>query len=650
MNFFEQQDLARSNTTRLVILLCLAIICLIAATTALFAFVMYFLQTGNSNLHVQPQDLGFWQSLGTLISWETTGGIALIVICIVLMGSLFKYSQLSQGGRTVAESLGGKLINTSHQDSDEKKILNIVEEIAIASGIPVPPVYLLEDSAINAFAAGNNPQDAVIGVTRGCIQQLNRDQLQGVVAHEFSHIFHGDMRLNMRLVALLHGILILGLIGHFLMRHASYQRMSRSSKNNSGAIFLGAGIGLMVIGYAGTFFGNLIKAAVSRQREFLADASAVQYTRNPEGIGGALKKIGGYPVGSKLHATQSAEFSHMYFSQGISSSFNALMATHPPLGDRIRRIEPNWDGEYLLASGKQQTHNFSSEQAQGFTGNSESAHRATSVTEHQVQDAINHIGQPNTQHTLAAQLKLQTLPASLYRDSHNSLSACGIIFGLLLDKKSTLYKQQWTSLQQYYNHQDLTTLKTTVMDASKTLPSSRLMLIELCLPALKELSPSQAKIFLLAVDQLIQVGQGINLMKWSLRSIIKHHIKPAQIRRNTQNLRQQRNACQILLSFLAHADDATNHEAIQRAFHQAISSLRLGNLTLLPRNKLDFNDLESALNSLKRTKPLQKPQLLKAMLLCIEDDDKVTLAEAELFRAIAGGLDCPIPPFTAPNT
>ena len=215
------------------------------------------------------------------MSWEMFAGISVIVCVVILLGSLYKYIQLSGGGRSVAESMGGRLINSQTKDADERKILNVVEEMAIASGTPVPPVYLLEDDAINAFAAGHTPQDAVIGITRGCIKLLKRDELQGVVAHEFSHIFHGDMKINMRLVALLNGILLLGLMGHFLVRSTTHGAAFRSKNKSSPAAILGLGVGLIVIGYTGTFFGNLIKAAVSRQREFLADASAVKFTRNP---------------------------------------------------------------------------------------------------------------------------------------------------------------------------------------------------------------------------------------------------------------------------------------------------------------------------------------------------------------------------------
>jgi len=316
MNFFEQQDIARRNTRWLVLLFALAVIALITITAFLFAGMFAWLDGGHSPYDYDAQPISFGERFINNLDWRMTGSIALLVCSVVAGSSLFKFFQLRGGGRVVAESMGGQRINSQTTNADERKILNIVEEMAIASGTPVPPVYLLEDDAINAFAAGHSPSNAVIGVTRGCIRLLNRDELQGVVAHEFSHIFHGDMRLNMRLVAILHGILIIGLIGQFLLNSARYRMAFRSSKDNSPLLIFGMGIGLLIIGYAGTFFGNMIKAAVSRQREFLADASAVQFTRNPSGIAGALKKIRHHAYGSRLDNAHAAEFSHMYFSEG----------------------------------------------------------------------------------------------------------------------------------------------------------------------------------------------------------------------------------------------------------------------------------------------------------------------------------------------
>ena len=311
MDFFQSQDTARRNTTRLIVFFALAVICLIVITNLLVMVLFGFLQTGEEGVTLEV--------IAAQFDWEVFFIIGALVTLVILGGSVYKTLALSGGGTTVAESLGGRLISHNTTDLHERKVLNVVEEMAIASGTPVPPVYLMDDEqGINAFAAGYTPSDAVIGVTRGTIAYLSREELQGVIAHEFSHILHGDMRLNIRLIGVLHGILLIGLIGYYILRS-----VRGGSSKNAGPI-LGLGLGLLVIGYAGTFFGNLIKASVSRQREFLADASAVQFTRNKQGIAGALKKIGGHSYGSVLDTPEAPSMSHAYFSTGVSSFLQSM--------------------------------------------------------------------------------------------------------------------------------------------------------------------------------------------------------------------------------------------------------------------------------------------------------------------------------------
>ena len=298
-NFFAQQDLARRNTRILVVLFTLAVLLLLLLTNIIALVSLGFIDPSFLSSSLD------WQTL----PWHLVGWVSIAVLAAVTIAVLFKWQQLRAGGKVVAESLGGIRLLPDSQDPLQRRLLNVVEEMALAANLPVPPVYLLPERGINAFAAGYSPADAVIGVTQGCLEQLSRDELQGVIAHEFSHIFHGDMRLNMRLVALLYGILVIGLIGEFLLRSSRASSMVRSSRDKSPGGIMLVGLGLLIIGYTGTFFGNLIKAAVSRQREFLADASAVQFTRNPDGIAGALKKIGAssqvgliprvYPTGNK---------------------------------------------------------------------------------------------------------------------------------------------------------------------------------------------------------------------------------------------------------------------------------------------------------------------------------------------------------------
>lgn len=639
MNFFEHQDRARRKTNHLILLLILAVLCLVAITTLLFAAFVYFTQEHGAVGEISP---GIWQGILHALSLQTFLWIALTVSSVVLIGSLFRFFQLRAGGKAIAEAMGGRLLAGSTTDANERKILNVVEEMAIASGAAVPPVYLIEDDAINAFAAGYHPQDAVIGITRGCIHTLNRDELQGVIAHEFSHIYHGDMRINMRLISLLHGILVIGLVGEFLIRAASNRGARRSSKDNSPVAILALGLGLLVIGYSGIFFGNLIKAAVSRQREFLADASAVQFTRNPEGIAGALKKIGGSSHGSQLQNEHAAEFSHMYFGQGVKSLFN-LMATHPPLEERIKRIQPGWNGEFAQATYIRSKTSDDETGAMGFNAGAGVVNSAAANALIDIDATLNQIAQPTLPQVEYARERLAEIPARLKEAAQIPFSARGIIFGLLLDRQSDLRNQQLALLNQHLSPEDANDLIPVINDAADIDASLRLPLIELCLSPLKQLSADQQHEFVKCLQLLVNADNKVSLMEWAVYRIVLHntiiHNKPTRDR----NLRDLQNECQLLLSLLAYAG-ATSETKAQAAFAQAQAILNFPTLKLLPRTYIKLTDADAALERLNLTKPLQKPQLLKALSQCILQDGKVTVPEAELFRAIADSLDCPIPP------
>jgi len=638
MNFFEHQDRARRNTNHLIILLILAVLFLVAITTLLFAAFTYFSQEHYSA--DSGETVGLWQGIINALSLETFIWIALGVSSVVALGSLFRFFQLRAGGKAIAEAMGGRLLSGNTVDADERKILNVVEEMAIASGAAVPPVYLIEDDAINAFAAGYHPQDAVIGITRGCIHVLSRDELQGVIAHEFSHIFHGDMRINMRLISLLHGILVIGLIGEFLIRSAGNRNMRRSSKDNSPAAIMALGLGLLVIGYSGIFFGNLIKAAVSRQREFLADASAVQFTRNPDGIAGALKKIGGSSYGSQLQNEHAAEFSHMYFGQGIKSFFT-LMATHPPLEDRIKRIQPNWDGEFAETTYIRSKTSADEPGAMGFSEGTPTNSNATAVID--IDATLNQIAQPTPAQVEYARDLISVIPVPLKEAAQVPFSAQGLVFGLLLDRHSGLRNQQLALLSEQLTAADVNDLNNIITAAADIDANLRLPLIELCLSSLKQLSADQQRAFISCLNVLINADNKISLMEWAIYRIVLHntliHNKPVRNR----NLRDLQTECQLLLSVLAYAG-ARSEEDARKAFMQAQAVLNFSAMTLLPRSNIKLADADKALEQLNLTKPLQKPKLLKAMSLCILHDGQVTITEAELFRAIADSLDCPIPP------
>src|SRR3954451_21131705 len=391
-DFFQRQSDARRNTKWLVVMFTLAVIGIVGTT--MFATA---LATGAMQEHHAYRGDRFSRQP---FPWQATIMSGVAALGLIAGGSLFEIAQLSGGGTVVAERLGGRRVYPNTTDPVERRVLNVVEEMALASGVPVPAVFMLdEELGINAFAAGHTTSDAVVATTRGTAQQLTRDQLQGVIAHEFSHILNGDMRLDLRLMGVLYGILLMGLLGRELFRIAAYTGGGRSDsrRNDSGLYLLAIGLIFMILGFVGLMFGNLIKAAVSRQREFLADASAVQFTRNPSGIAGALKRIGAAIFGSKLISPRAAEASHMYFAEGISS----LFATHPPLDQRIRRVEPEWDGKFPPALPADAIVGLDADGAEGFIdapGIVQPDVYRTPVPVRAVQTAAEHVADPTEVH------------------------------------------------------------------------------------------------------------------------------------------------------------------------------------------------------------------------------------------------------------
>jgi len=355
LNFFEYQDRARRQSRWLVFLFIMAVITIIVVID--LAVLIAYGVTDSERQQAVLSAQAIMDNLPILI------GGALVTAAVVALASLFKTMTLRGGGGKVARELGGTLVGADTRDPLRRRLYNVVEEIALASGIPVPEIYVLEqESGINAFAAGFTPSDAAVAVTHGALAKLSRNELQGVIAHEFSHIFNGDMRLNIRLMGALFGILMLSLIGRRVLRGSYY--MGRSKNSNGGAIVLIA-FAVMVVGYIGLFFGRWIKSAVARQREYLADASAVQFTRDPGGIGGALKKIAVYSEASYLNV-ESEEVSHMLFGDGQPMS---MFATHPPINERISRIDPAFQPDDLFKLAKHlqdeqenQTREFASKQ------------------------------------------------------------------------------------------------------------------------------------------------------------------------------------------------------------------------------------------------------------------------------------------------
>lgn len=652
MDFFQAQERARRSTSWLVVYFVAAVLGTIAVIYLVFAIV--FAAKGHRQEGIQWDKV--WNP--SLLLWVAGGTSA-----VVLIGSLTKMSELHSGGGVVARSLGGRLVDHSTNDPDERKLVNVVEEMAIASGIPVPEIYVLHgEENINAFAAGNSVSDAAVGVTRGCIQLLNRDELQGVIAHEFSHILNGDMRLNIRLMGVVHGILCIAIIGRVLLmtstrRRYYYLGARNDSKGGNPLPFIG--LVLFAVGYIGVFFGHLIKSAISRQREFLADASAVQFTRNPGGISNALKKIGGIGrAGSRLHSPNAEEASHMFFGNALAQGFLNITATHPPLDVRIRAIDPSFDGTYpdlTVALQEIREHRPPPQGEPGYPGRK----RPTPPPIPPILpvppplaagNVINQVGTIQPQNVVWALALMAEMPEPLRVAARDAYGARALIYALLLNEDAEPRGKQMSALQAQADPGVLAELQKLLKHIGGLKQEARLPLVEMAISSLRRMSQSQFETFLQNVETLIAADQQIDLFEYSLQRMLKRHLWPHYRKQKpviTQYyaLNPLLPDCEVLLSGLANIG-SSSPEAVTAAFRAGIS--RLGNegagLKLLPLAQANLPQIDAALDRLATGSPLIKKQVLDACAYAVASDGEIQAREAELLRAVADGLDCPLPP------
>jgi Zn-dependent protease with chaperone function len=640
-DFYSRQDTAQTSTTWLVVMFLLAVVGMVGSIFAIsyVGVEIYNTQTEKSG-HI----------INRVIASDLAYIPAVISLLLIILGTLYKVSVLRRGGGTnVAEGLGGKRIFPDTQDPTQRQLLNIVEEMAIASGIPVPPVFFLEnEDSINAFAAGYSPSDAVLGVTRGCAEKLTRDELQGVIAHEFSHVLNGDMRISIRLIGVLHGILLIGLLGQIIFRICAYGGSRRNSKSGSNTIVFAcivAGLALIVIGFIGTIFGNLIKAAISRQREFLADASAVQFTRNPQGIAGALKRIGAVVRGSHLQAPGAAEASHMYFSKGLQGGLSNLWSTHPPLETRIRAIDPQWDGTFpesdTVASG------FSADGAQGFAGDTSTTSPPTAIEV--VHDVVDQLESPTAVHQAYAASLMSGIPQHVLSAAREPYGARAVTYCLLLDREDEIVRQHQLQILTDTAEADVARLTHKLIPYVDQLDvRTRLPLIDVALPALRAMSPSQYQSFNDCFEKLAQADNQLNLFEWMLSEVLLTHlrpqfetIRPPRIR--YYKLEPMTDPCSILLSTVAHIGQSAAKAA--DAFAVAAKTLpELKQLRFQSRGESGLTPLRQALKTLATVHPKQLNRLMDACEVAICFDGRIKLQEVELLRGISDLLHCPIPP------
>ncbi|MEO0513686.1 MAG: M48 family metallopeptidase [Planctomycetota bacterium] len=661
MDFFDHQDVARKKTGRLVLLMSLAVISIIALVYGLVLVVAMQVNTQASGAAGAD---GFYVSgVPDLPYLQLLGATAVGVLVVVGGGSLVKTSQLAGGGKVVAESMGGRAINADTTDPLERRLMNVVQEMAIASGSPVPTVYMMDrEEGINAFAAGWSLDDAVIGVTRGCVQQLSRDELQGVIAHEFSHILNGDMRINLRLVGVIFGILVLSVIGSVVMRSIFYSggTRRRSSNNKEGggaiiAIFL-LGLALYIIGYVGVFFGRLIQAAISRQREFLADASAVQFTRNPDGIAGALKRIGGFSSGSKMQSAHAIEHSHMFFGSAVSSFLGGAFATHPPLPQRIQRIQPSWQGEFP-AGRPTARYGALDDAAAGFAGSALPASSTASETSQPsaamgfapgavTATAVEQIGELTPAHLQYAHRLIEALPSVLRSAAQTSTGAQAVVFAMLLDRKDSKIRSRQLAYLDAQSLGPVAALTHRLASAATQLEvEQRLPLLDLALPALARLHPAVLEQWQVHLDALIAADQRLDLFEWALRQVVwRHLVAPERGGGGSKGkLNQSRETLSVLLSVLARVG-ASNAREATRAFEAAADRVPTLGVELMPAESVSMGRLTDAVDELANLTPKGQRSVVEACAAAISADRQVTTRESELMRAVAETLGVPMPP------
>jgi Zn-dependent protease with chaperone function len=653
MTFFEHQDAARRNTRVLVLLYLLALLGVVIAVDLVVAGIYVW----------GVQELGLARDAGLLASMRAVPAAvflwgALGTLAVILAASLVHMAKLADGGEAVARMIGARAVAPGTRDPLERRLLNVVDEMAIASGVRVPKAYVMDaEQGINAFAAGRDPSSAVVALTRGALETLNRDELQGVIGHEFSHILNGDMRLNLRMLGVLGGIVFIGAVGSFIMRNVGARNRGSSRDSRSGGIFA-IGLALFLIGYVGLFFARLIKAAVSRQREFLADASSVQFTRNPDGIAGALDQMRATARGTAVANRYAEDMSHMFFGQGITVWMSGLFDTHPPLDERIRRVNPRFQADHYRtrrpAAVEAPPPAMTPETTAGLAGARPAGRaegkRAADVARpwgRSADQSVALVGTLDSGKLDFARRLLRVLPADLRGRLESAEGASGALVALMLAGTDEVMEQQLAAVR--------SAGKSALADAARSIapavrglgPEFHLALVDLALPAAKS-APTEAKRGLLAaLEAVIYADRRLSMHEFVVLSLVRSQLAPAArpVAPRYRSVAEVSVEALLVLSLVAHAGrraGAQADEQVQAAFRAGAREMGLAGAAAGEAPGPD--EATAALETLKGLGPLAKPVLMKGLFAAVSIDGSIRLMEAETMRLIGAVLDCPLPP------
>lgn len=661
MDFFEAQDMALRKTRRLVIYYLLAVVVIVGAVYAAVTagYLIHALLTqpeAARSPYGGPAAVALWEPMRFLL---TASG----VVALVGLGTLYKTLSLRGGGSSVAKALGGERVDRSTRDGRRKQLLNVVEEMAIAAGIPVPEVYLLMDEeAINAFAAGWGQDDAVIAVSEGALRYLSRDELQGVVAHEYSHILHGDCRLNIRLMGVLFGILMLSIFGQVLRvavgfggGHRARRRVhggGGGGRGGGGALIIAVLVVVLLvtlIGYIGTFFGRMIQAAISRQREFLADAAAVQFTRNPEGIGGALKKLGSGVDRGQLNHPNAGEAAHMYFADGLKRSFGSALATHPPLEERIRQIEPGWDGTFAMPEPEQRPQAGGGAAKGGASPPRSGASGGSMGMEGMaIMGAIGSMSQQNLDNAQAITARIPEALDDRLRDADGAKAA---VLALLLADNSRDDEAQLAMLKEALPAAEVEAVREIHALLVQHPRQVRLAVLELATSTLAQSGKADTDSIQELLEKLIHADDHLSLYEFCVRRILAERLRRgrkgeagAPAVRYTKGKPPVADAVGKVLSIVARR--AAEAEDPQSMVERALEPLGLlqGKVRYQSAAEAPLRELDDALDLLRTCSFALRAQCLRGVVFCLKTDGRLSPEEAEVLRMLGLGLDCPVPP------
>ncbi len=644
-DFFEAQSHALRQSRRLIVLFGLAVASMIA--------LVYLAAIVLLGVTVDGAEQAGW------LQPELLAVVAGGMLLLIGGGTGVRMAQLRKGGPAVASLLGGREVDPGTQDPGERRLWNVVEEMSIASGTPVPSVFVLDgEPGINAFAAGHSIHDAAVAVTRGAIETLSRDELQGVVAHEFSHILNGDMRLNVRLMGLLFGILLLTVIGRGILHGAAMGGGRRRGRGGGGGQVAIFGIVLVALGFLGVFFGRLMQAAVSRQREFLADAAAVQFTRNPQGLAGALRKIGSHSNGSTVTDHHAQEVGHLFFANGVRGAFSGLFSTHPPLEERIRRIDPTGDGELNAPAptpaqamgGAETASRGSTSQGRGGSRAPAPGLAAAGATFPLASAIVAAAGAPRPEHVAYARKLLAELDPELRDALRTPAGALATVGALLLSEDETVRTEQVRQLRDSLGEDAAREAEGLRPHVDALGAAGRLPLLDLALPALRQLPPERRAALRRVVPPLVRADGEVRTFDYALFHVLSRAVpgeEPGRGRRGKADPSALRSEIELLLSAVARAG-ADEEEDQRTAFERGIALLPIpGPWTFRARRELDLERVDAALSRLEGATPPAVKAFLEAAAEVVRADGRARVEEVEMLRALAEGLDAPMPPVLA---